>query len=130
MLRRIVVGYDFSEAADDALAWVSDVARAASSHVAVVHVADLADTDPALSELRARLVEAVADLGVETSTHVVTGDAVADTLVRFADERDADAIVVAMTGGHPVRRWILGSVADAVLHRAHCPVIAYRGDDT
>lgn len=131
MLRRIVVGYDFSENADDALAWVAEVARATNAHVSVVNVVDAAsESDPAVAEARINLAGAVQELGVEVSTHVVAGGPVADRLVAFADETDADALVVAMSGGNAVRRWILGSVADEVLHKAHCPVIAYRTDDT
>ncbi len=131
MLRRIVVGYDFSENADDALAWVADVARATGASVSVVHVVDAPSDDaPAADEARRKLSAATQDLGVETSNHVVIGAQIADRLVAFADETDADALVVAMTGGGAVRRWILGSVADEVLHKAHCPVIAYRAEDT
>jgi len=46
-----------------------------------------------------------------------------------ADETDADMIVVGMTTHSAVQRWVLGSVADQVLHRAHCPVVAYRAED-
>ena len=131
MLRRIVVGYDFSENADDALAWVAEVARATKAHVSVVNVVDAAsESAPAVAEARINLAGAVQELGVEVSTHVVAGGPVADRLVAFADETDADALVVAMSGGNSMRRWILGSVADEVLHKAHCPVIAYRTDDT
>lgn len=131
MLRRIVVGYDFSERADDALAWASDLAKATGAHVAVVHVTVRAasEEDPGLSAVRADLAAAVQDLAGDVSTHVLVGGTVAERLVGFADETDADAIVVAMTEGSAVRRWMLGSVADDVLHSAHCPVIAYRSGE-
>lgn len=129
MLRRIVIGYDFSETADDALAWTVDLAKTTGAHVSVVHVSSATEEgDPEVARRRADLAAATQDLdGV--STHVLLGDAVASRLVAFADETDADAIVVAMTGGASMRRWMLGSVADDVLHTAHCPVIAYRAEE-
>jgi nucleotide-binding universal stress UspA family protein len=127
----MVVGYDFSTAADDALLWAASLARQTSAHLAVVHVVDTeSDDDPALDEVRTRLADVVRGIGADVSTQVVAGAPVAERLVRFADETDADALVVAMADGSAVRRWILGSVAEEVLHKAHCPVIAYRADDT
>lgn len=129
VLRRVVVGYDFSEMADDAFAWTVDLARAAGAHVALVHVARAAgDDDPGLAARRAELAAVAQDLP-DVSSHVVAGESVSARLIAFADETDADLIVVAMTTHSAVQRWVLGSVADQVLHRAHCPVVAYRADD-
>lgn len=129
MLRRIVIGYDFSETADDALAWTLDLAKATGAHVSVVHVSQATgEHDPEVTRRRADLAAATQDLD-DVSTHVLLGDAVAARLVAFADETDADAIVVAMTGASSMRRWMLGSVADDVLHTSHCPVIAYRAEE-
>ncbi|MFO0610168.1 MAG: universal stress protein [Polyangiales bacterium] len=129
VLRRVVVGYDFSEMADDAFAWAVDLARPSGAHVSLVHVARAAgDDDPALAERRAELAAVMQDLP-DVSSHVVAGESVSDRLIAFADETDADLIVVGMTTHSAVERWVLGSVADQVLHRAHCPVVAYRTDD-
>ncbi len=131
MLRRIVVGYDFSETADDAVAWTADLARATNAQMAVVHVVDAAsEDDPSVDEARRNLAAATQDLGLEVTAQVEVASHVAARLVAYADETDADALVVAMSSGNSVRRWFLGSVADEVLQKAHCPVIAYRGDDT
>lgn len=131
MLRRIVVAYDFSEASDDALAWTADLARSTGARVEVMHVIDAPSNDaPEVDEARRKLAEAVQELGVEVSTHVDVGSGVAERLVSHADETDADALVVAMTEGPSMRRWFLGSVADEVLRKARCPVIAYRSEDT
>jgi nucleotide-binding universal stress UspA family protein len=129
VLRRIVVGYDFSEMADDAFAWTVDLARTTGAHIALVHVVRAAsDDDPALTERRAELASVMQDLP-NVSSQVITGDSVSDRLIAFADETDADMIVVGMTTHSAMQRWVLGSVADQVLHRAHCPVVAYRADD-
>lgn len=131
MLRRIVVGYDFSEGADDALAWAADLARSVGARVEAMHVIDAPAIDaPEVDDARRKLAEAVQDLGVEVSTHVEVGSRIAEQLIAHADETDADALVVAMTESPSVRRWFLGSVADEVLRKARCPVIAYRSEDT
>lgn len=127
MLKRIVVGYDFSEPADDALAWAADLARALDGQVALVHVTDApGDDDPAVNDLRARLAQLADEVGPEVASHVVLGSDVAAALVHFAEEMDADAIVVATAGLGGMARIILGSVADAVVRSASCPVITIR----
>ena len=129
MLHRIVVGYDFSESADDALAWAVDLARPHNAQVAVVHVMDApSDDDPAVQTQRARLVRAANELGPEVVSHLVLGDGIARKLVEFAERNDADVIVVA-TEANAFTGWLLGSVAQEVLRRAHCPVITWRQND-
>lgn len=129
VLRRIVVGYDFSEMADDAFAWTVDLARTTGAHVSLVHVTrGEGDDDPGLGERRAELAAVMQDLP-NASSHVVAGDSISERLIAFADETDADLIVVGMTTNNALQRWVLGSVADQILHRAHCPVVAYRTED-
>jgi nucleotide-binding universal stress UspA family protein len=59
--------------------------------------------------------------GVNCSTELLEGPA-ADAIVRVADARDADAIVVGSRGLGRVRA-VLGSVSHDVLHLADCPVV-------
>jgi nucleotide-binding universal stress UspA family protein len=132
----VVLAYDFSEASENALSWISDVALAMPStvdatqrpHLSVVHIVEAQHGSREHTDAVERLVTAVHGLTVDASTHVVVGEGIAEKIVEFADNADADAIVVSIKGGI-VRRWITGSVADSVLHHAHCPVIAYRGED-
>jgi universal stress protein A len=48
--------------------------------------------------------------------------------VRIADENQADLIVVGSHGRHGIKM-LLGSTANAVLHHAHCDVLAVRLKD-
>jgi len=48
-------------------------------------------------------------------------------ILRFAREQDIDLIVVGSHGRHGIDV-LLGSTANAVLHRAHCDVLAVRVD--
>jgi nucleotide-binding universal stress UspA family protein len=53
------------------------------------------------------------------------GDAAAQIL-EAAD--DADLVVLGTHGRRGFERWILGSVAERVLHKARCPVVTTRGE--
>jgi nucleotide-binding universal stress UspA family protein len=66
-------------------------------------------------------VAASAD-GVPVETVMLRGLA-ADEIVRFADEREAELIVIGSRGWGAVRRLLFGSVSSGVLHHAQCPVL-------
>ena len=131
MIRRIVVGYDFTEAADDALGWALELAEPLNAAVNVVHIADSNDDNaPKVTERREALARVAEDGGARVTSQVVLGSDVAKALVGLAEECNADLIVVATRQMSPMQRWFLGSVADEVIRAAHCPVVTVRsGDD-
>lgn len=54
---------------------------------------------------------------------VATGS-VAEAIVRYAVEHHADLIVLGTHGYGPLKRFLLGHVADRVIRHARCPVLA------
>jgi nucleotide-binding universal stress UspA family protein len=55
---------------------------------------------------------------------VITQDgAVPDTILAVAEETHADMIAMSTHGRTGVQRWLMGSVADKVVHHAHIPVM-------
>jgi len=64
-----------------------------------------------------------ADLSVETIAR--EGDP-AEVLIKVAEERDADIIVVGNRGMAEVKRFLLGSVPSRVAHHAPCSVLIVR----
>jgi nucleotide-binding universal stress UspA family protein len=71
--------------------------------------------DALIGRLRAAGVDATGEVAVESS--------VADTIVKTADEHNADLIVMSSQALTGVARAFLGSVADAVVRASHCPVL-------
>jgi len=130
MLRRVVVAYDFSEHADDALSWAADLTRPLGATLSLVHVTDADPDDPGVASARRALARLGDELGPDVATHVVFDRDIARGIVHHAEEVAADAIVVASRRLGALQRFFVGSVADEVLRRAHCPVILVReGDD-
>ncbi len=60
--------------------------------------------------------------GVEIEHRVAEGDAVSEIL-RLAEREKCDLLVLGTHGRTGLYRWLVGSVAEEVLRRAHCPVI-------
>lgn len=53
---------------------------------------------------------------------VLKGDTV-DSIVRFAEEEKADLLIIGTHGNKGLEKILLGSVAERVLKRVHCPTL-------
>lgn len=139
--KHIVVPTDFSATARDALSMACAIARGTPAKVSLVHVVPDAWRQPWVAEAgveiaglqremehdaHARLkalaaeeefngvpLEPVVLIG---APHVEVGD--------YLDEHGADLLVVGTHGHGPVRRFLLGSVAERLIRMARCPVLA------
>ncbi len=64
----------------------------------------------------------------EVARRVEYGDA-ATEICRVAEQDGFDVVVVGSHGSGVVKRVLLGSVSQHLLHHAPCPVLVVRGDD-
>lgn len=62
------------------------------------------------------------DAGIRVSHHLLRGDC-AGEIVRLADELKVDLIVMGTHGRSGIGRLLMGSVAEAVMRHAPCPVV-------
>ncbi len=73
----------------------------------------------------ARAKEEAAGQGIEAATHILAGEP-EDEIVRFAEEKDCDLIVMGSHGHKGFVKLLIGSVAERVIGRAHCPVLVMK----
>jgi nucleotide-binding universal stress UspA family protein len=129
----IVIGYDGSEPAERALERAAELAAAFSAKLVVTSVAPIVvgrgigpvDPGDPPEEHREQLRHAAAFLdkrGLEADYHLALGHP-ADHIVRLAEERDADLIVVGTHEWSWIERLLGLSVSDKVEHKAHCDVL-------
>ena len=139
MIKRIVVGVDFSEASRGALSQAAAWARKLEKPLVVVHVlqppapmlpeAQIALPDPAWLQAmedhaKDHLRQWTASLP-ETTTLVKWGSP-AEELVAAAD---ADCLLVVAQVGHSgIERLLFGSTAARVVKHAPCDVLVVRGE--
>jgi nucleotide-binding universal stress UspA family protein len=139
--RKIVVPIDFSETSQDALRIACEIARDYFGQIHLLHVvSDLRQEAWTLDAagmnfhgLQRQWVElgndqlanvaTVPKLSPTQVTRVVVTGAPVTEIVRYAQEHQADLIVMGTHGHGPIRRFLLGSVADRVLRAALCPVL-------
>jgi len=74
------------------------------------------------------VAEKASDAGVGCTTFPREG-IVADEICTLARDRDAAMIVIGAHGWGAVKRLVFGSVSQAVLHDAPCPVLIARGPE-
>ncbi len=134
MHRTIVVGIDGSDASHAALQWAVDAASdpASTLHVLTVvestaspyrfSVTEIDEINTAATELVDDLVEAHRDRDVELVAAVRRGRAHTE-LLEYADEVDANLLVVGQRGVDGVEQMLLGSTADRVAQLASIPVV-------
>jgi nucleotide-binding universal stress UspA family protein len=84
------------------------------------------DPWPSLEEARTKLRELESNAGhVRVESQVMEGDPV-DMILRAAEETHSDVIVMGTHGRTALARLLLGSVAEAVLRKAPCPVLTVK----
>jgi nucleotide-binding universal stress UspA family protein len=71
------------------------------------------------------IAERLSAKGIKYTYDVVTGDP-ADNIVEYADDKGVSLIAMSTHGRTGLTRWVLGSIADKVLHGARIPVLLVR----
>lgn len=135
--QKILFPTDFSHTGDAALEMATSLARDTGAKLYIVHVQEppayygggemyYGMLDPTASEL-VKLLEDVkpSDASVPYEQRMLTGDP-AGALVDFAKEEQIDLIVLGTHGRSGLSRLLMGSVAEAVVRRAECPVLTFK----
>ncbi len=134
---KILVPTDFSHTGDAAMKLATSLARDTGATLLIVHAEEPPTAygggelyyglpEPASDDLRKMLhkVEPT-DSSVPFEHRLITGDP-AHAIVRLAKEEGVDMIVMGTHGRSGLSRMLMGSVAEAIVRRAECPVLTYK----
>ena len=77
-------------------------------------------------ELLTGVQQVIEKQGIKTSIEIIGNKSVAQGIIDYARETGADVIVIGTKGLTGVGKFLMGSVASAVIDHAHCPVVAIR----
>jgi nucleotide-binding universal stress UspA family protein len=136
-IKTILHPHDFSEPSQQAFEFACNLAKDYQAKVIVLHVIDvpvaypeLVAALPDLDALRAEARRLLDQLqppgaGVELQRLVVDGEP-AFQILETARQHGADLIVMGTHGRTGIRRVIMGSIAEQVVRKATCPVIAVK----
>ena len=140
----MLVPTDFSETADKALVYAVRLAAKLGARVHVVHVIGIPSLGvPELGvAVTSTMIDSLVRDGQTTLDRLVdkhrteatfgevmlrTGDA-RDMILHAATEVHADLIVIGTHGRRGIARALLGSVAEAIVRTASCPVLTVRAN--
>jgi nucleotide-binding universal stress UspA family protein len=141
--QHVLLALDGSETAEIALPDAASVAASNGARLTLLHV-----IPPALAEMYAGSEMIASDQpegvrrdaahryldsvhrkleanGIDAQIAVAVGEA-AEAILVYADQHGVDLVVMATHGRSGWRRWVLGSVAERVLHAAAGPVLLVR----
>jgi nucleotide-binding universal stress UspA family protein len=140
---RILVPVDFSEGSQGLIEYALQLARPFNATLEVIHAweppqyvapdllvaapgwnsqsLEQVAVDAATKEL-SNLVAKVKESPTPIKHRIVVGEA-ASTVLRIAEEGKHDLIIMGTHGRHGLPRLLLGSVAQKIVARAHCPVL-------
>ncbi|HEV2471858.1 MAG TPA: universal stress protein [Chthonomonadales bacterium] len=145
-MNHILLCSDGSEHALKAARIAAELAKALGAHITILSAYDMAafmvpySSAPEAMPAADKLVEIGEEFhkSVQNSTSAILADAgvrfeqnrsyisAAAAAIELAEELKTDMIVMGSRGLGGFKRLLLGSVSEAVLHHAHCPVLIVR----
>src|ERR671921_2056445 len=142
---KILLATDGSEGAELALLTAVDLANRTSSELHVVHVGGEYHPGPEIALSPALLEETLRELerearevldeqvkkieeagGTVAEAHLRMGERPEEKIVELAEEVEVGLIAMGSRGLGGIRRALMGSVSQAVVRHAHCPVMVVR----
>lgn len=144
--RKILVAIDASEQAEHAFNWYLTTVHKPDNQVVCVHVPEVVDADRSrmlylspsaweesvkkeqdkVKALEDKFNGKILENGISGKIRAEPGNKPGEVIVKVAEEEKATMIVMGTRGLGKVRRTIMGSVSDYVVHHAHCPVVVCR----
>lgn len=135
--KKILFPTDFSTCSDAGLGHATALAKETGAKLLILHVEEPPPAygagemyygvpNPDNPTLRRMLADVIpTDPSVPYEHRLVVGDP-ASEIVAIANEEGADLIVMGTHGRTGLKRLLMGSVAEAVVRKANCPVITYK----
>lgn len=136
--KKILVPTCFDDVSNEALTVACDLASRTSGEVTLLHAIVPAAVLPPLEQMPVPVLDLDDETRAErrledlpqsadqrqyvTERCVIKGDA-ASVITRFAEDNGMDVIVIGTHTHSRIRQFLLGSVTEAVVRKAHCPVM-------
>lgn len=136
----ILVCIDFSDANEKVISHSEKLAKAVSSKLWILHVAEpepdfvgydvgpqyirdsLAERFHQEHRMTQEIAEQMREEGLEATALLIQGPT-AEVILETAEKVEADIIVIGSHGKGAVYQMLVGSVSEAVIHEAECPIL-------
>lgn len=139
MYKKILVPLDGSELAEAVLPHAEALAKSENAELVILRVPNIPAgeyiaLDPVVASTIRKDIREEASKYVNEKVDLLKKDhikatgltkegSVPDTILEVAEETQADMIAMSTHGRTGVKRWLMGSVADKIVHHTHIPVM-------
>ncbi|MEW6083912.1 MAG: universal stress protein [Chloroflexota bacterium] len=139
MYKKILVPLDGSELAEAVLPHAEALAKSENAELVILRVPNIPAgeyiaLDPVVASTIRKDIREEASKYVNEKVDMLKKDhikatgltkegSVPDTILEVAEETQADMIAMSTHGRTGVKRWLMGSVADKIVHHTHIPVM-------
>ena len=138
-LDQIIVATDFTPVSETATSYASALAKHCAAKLTVVNVVDLSvstQSEKALvgipidrmrrdsAENVQRVINDLATDGIKAQGKTLEGDNPGSEFLRFSESMKTDLLVIGTHSKSGLKRMVLGSFAEGIIHHAKCPVFA------
>ena len=135
-IKNIMCPVDFSEHSELALNYARFIAEATGATIHLVHatippveyIQGYLEVKKEIEEQRNHALQELNSIdipGVPVERHLLGGVPM-DEVVKYADSNNIDLIVIPTHGRSGVMRLLMGSVAEEIVRKAPCPVMAVK----
>jgi nucleotide-binding universal stress UspA family protein len=143
-IKKILIPVVKSEYSDKIISYAIILAKGSGASITAIHVldksaqGDLGDLFPLkveeydkatrkrAEELLTGVQQVIEKQGIKTGIEVIGAKSVPKGIIDYAKESGVDVIVIGTKGLTGVEKFLMGSVASAVIDHVHCPVVAIR----
>ncbi len=139
MYKKILVPLDGSDVAEAVLPHAEALAKSENAELIIMRVpvlpaAEYVSLDPIIASTVRKDIRDEASKYVNRTVDKLAKDhvkvvgitkegPVPDTILEVAEETHADMIAMSTHGRTGIKRWLMGSVADKIVHHTHIPVM-------
>lgn len=141
-MKKILVPTDFSIAAEHALKAAVEIAKKTNSELVVMNIMDMPSNmysgitglvppnslkefvEEVHAEAYKQLKEQVDKLRYDKITPILESGIPINTIIKVAEEREIDLIVMGTNGITGIAEWIVGSTTEKIVRLAPCPVLS------
>jgi nucleotide-binding universal stress UspA family protein len=139
-LEKVLIAYDFSEAADAMLEFASKFLKPFGSKITLIHVEEEIDI-PILKKLGLNIISQIREkkaqkleeikkrfdeTGIEAKVLYIEEKDPEEGILEVLEEGDFDMVMVADRGLSGLKRILMGSVSLEVLRKSHIPTFIYK----
>ncbi|ACF14956.1 UspA domain protein [Chloroherpeton thalassium ATCC 35110] len=142
-IKKILCPTDFSDVSKNAVRYANEFARSMQANVIFLHVVEPrpiatdmtvayipieTDLEKIAEDDLSNLIEEEKVKGISAAKSVMVGHP-SDIIIEQAESQDVDLIILGSHGRTGITRLLMGSVAEAVLRKAPCPVLIVKAGE-